>query len=195
MARGRGLTADQILDCAQALVQSRGYNGFSYRDLAAALDVRAASLHYHFATKGALAEALVVRYRAQIAAALDDIAARNSASQSRIRGFAELFRRTLRDDDGLCLCGMLGAERASLPAPVVRQVAGFFRDCESWLAEVLRGGREAGEIRRSGSWTEQARALMALLEGAMIVARAEANASAFDGAVASFLGLLEEPAA
>ena len=145
MARGRGLTGDQILDCAQLLIQSRGYNGFSYRDLAAALGVRAASLHYHFATKGALAEALVLRYRSQIAVKLDDIAARNSASRSRIRGFAELFRRTLRDDDGLCLCGMLGAERASLPAPVARQVAGFFRDCESWLAEVLRGGHNSSD--------------------------------------------------
>ncbi len=44
--------ATAILDVAEQLAQTRGYNGFSYADIAAQLGVTKASLHYHFPLKG-----------------------------------------------------------------------------------------------------------------------------------------------
>ena len=41
-------TPARILDVAERLVQVRGFNGFSYADVAAELGVTKASLHYHF---------------------------------------------------------------------------------------------------------------------------------------------------
>ena len=43
--------ATAILDVAERLAQTRGYNGFSYADIAAELGVTKASLHYHFPSK------------------------------------------------------------------------------------------------------------------------------------------------
>ena len=40
-------TATRILDIAEGLVQTRGFNGFSYADVAGELRVTAACLHYH----------------------------------------------------------------------------------------------------------------------------------------------------
>ena len=51
-------TPSRILDTAERLVQRRGYNGFSYADIAAELKITTASLHYHFAGKAALGTAL-----------------------------------------------------------------------------------------------------------------------------------------
>jgi len=51
-------TSQQILDIAQRLVQTRGFNAFSYADIASELKVSKASLHYHFASKANEAEAL-----------------------------------------------------------------------------------------------------------------------------------------
>lgn len=59
-----GDTASQILDVAERLVQSRGFNAFSYADVAAELHVSKAALHYHFAGKAELGEALLTRYTA-----------------------------------------------------------------------------------------------------------------------------------
>ena len=59
----RPLTATRILDAAQALVQQRGYNAVSYGDLAEALDLTTAAIHYHFPSKADLGQALVGRYR------------------------------------------------------------------------------------------------------------------------------------
>ena len=65
--RGRGDvdTATRILDVAERLAQMRGFNGFSYADIAAELRITKASLHYHFATKADLGEALIGRYAAR----------------------------------------------------------------------------------------------------------------------------------
>ena len=56
-------TSGRILDVAERLVQTRGFNAFSYADIAAALNITKASLHYHFPTKAILGERLVERYR------------------------------------------------------------------------------------------------------------------------------------
>ena len=41
-------TRERILDSAQALAQARGFNAFSYADIATELGVKKASIHYHF---------------------------------------------------------------------------------------------------------------------------------------------------
>jgi TetR/AcrR family transcriptional repressor of nem operon len=43
-------TAERILQVAEQLVQARGYNAFSYADIARTLNLTKASLHYHFPT-------------------------------------------------------------------------------------------------------------------------------------------------
>ena len=66
-------TADRILDSAQTLVQVRGYNGFSYADISAELSITKPSIHHHFPTKAALAEALIARYRERFAVARKEV--------------------------------------------------------------------------------------------------------------------------
>jgi len=46
--------AKAILDVAEQLAQTKGYNGFSYADIAAQLGLTKASLHYHFPSKAEL---------------------------------------------------------------------------------------------------------------------------------------------
>ena len=54
-------TAERILDVAEELLRTRGFNAFSYADVAAELGITKASLHYHFPGKGELGNALVNR--------------------------------------------------------------------------------------------------------------------------------------
>ena len=54
-------TAELILDAAQRRAQTRGFNGFSYADIAAELDVTTASIHYHFSSKAELGATLIDR--------------------------------------------------------------------------------------------------------------------------------------
>src|SRR4051794_24191047 len=55
-----GGTRRQILDQAARLLRTNGYASTSLRDIAAATGMKAGSLYYHFASKEALAETVMV---------------------------------------------------------------------------------------------------------------------------------------
>ena len=71
--KDEGDTPARILDSAESLVQLRGFNGFSYADVAAELALTTASLHYHFPGKSELGRALITRYATRFNAALAHI--------------------------------------------------------------------------------------------------------------------------
>ncbi len=54
--------AIEILDAAERFARQAGYNGFSFRDVAAEVGIKSASVHYHFPTTGDLGAALAGRY-------------------------------------------------------------------------------------------------------------------------------------
>ena len=163
-------TPAKILDVAERLVQLRGFNGFSYADVAKQLGVTKAALHYHFASKGELGEALLARYAERFIAALAAVRDDGSDALAKLRAYAQLYADVFRDDR-MCLCGMLAADYATLPVPMRDRVVRFFDDNEEWLASVLEEGRDAGTLRFDDPPRVVARTLIAGLEGAMLVAR------------------------
>ena len=46
---------DEILEVGQELIQTVGYDGFSYRDIADRVGIKSASVHYYFPAKTDLA--------------------------------------------------------------------------------------------------------------------------------------------
>jgi TetR/AcrR family transcriptional repressor of nem operon len=176
-------TATQILDVAERLVQERGFNGFSYADVAAELGVSKAALHYHFRGKAELGEALIERYAARFADALVAVDGRDLVAHRKLQAYAQLYAEVFRDDR-MCLCGMLAADYATLPDPMRERVVRFFDDNENWLAQVLDDGRATGTLRFQGSARTVARTLVGGLEGAMLVARPYGDVKRFRSAAA-----------
>lgn len=161
----------RLLDIAQELVQTRGFNAFSFRDLAARVRLRAPSIHHHFPSKADLGRELMARYRVRFGERLAEIGRARDPRRRLIR-FVGLFRETFRLGDRLCLCGMLATEYATLPRPVRAEVTAFYRDAEAWLARVFAAGRAEDRLRFGGSPASAARMFFNALEGAMIAARA-----------------------
>lgn len=163
-------TATRILDVAERLAQTRGFNGFSYADIAAELGLTKASLHYHFPGKAELGEALIDRYASRFARALAVLGEQGNDPREALAEYVELYAAVLRGDR-MCLCGMLAAEYETLPAPMQAAVIRFFDASEVWLESVLGRGRDEGALTFPGSAREEARLLLGGLEGAMLVAR------------------------
>src|SRR4051812_29977106 len=93
--RAPSSTADRVLDVAERLVQRRGYNGFSYADIATEVGIKAASLHYHFPTKADLGRALVVRYTQAFGSALAAIQALDASALEQLERYVRIFRDVL----------------------------------------------------------------------------------------------------
>src|SRR5580698_7985399 len=154
--------ATAILDVAERLAQTRGYNGFSYADIAAELGVTKASLHYHFPSKAELGRALIERYRAIFGAALEAIDERTREPREKLRQYVGLYESVL-SNERMCLCGMLAAEHATLPAPMQEQLKAFFDTNERWLTVVLNDGRRTGTLHFKEPAKERARFLLGAL--------------------------------
>jgi len=183
-------TATQILDVAERLVQERGFNGFSYADVARELGVTKAALHYHFASKAELGDALIERYAERFLDALSEVDGVPSEAPAKLRSYAQLYADVFRDDR-MCLCGMLAADYATLPDPMRERVVRFFDDNEVWLSRVLEDGRKAGTISFNGPARPVARTLIGGLEGAMLVARPYHDLKRFRDAAKLLIGGLE----
>jgi TetR/AcrR family transcriptional repressor of nem operon len=169
--RGRGEdTGTRILDVAERLLQVRGFNGFSYADVAAELKITKASLHYHFAGKAELGEALIARYATRFIGALAEIDTSPADARAKLDAYAKLYADVLRGKR-MCLCGMLAAEYRTLPKPMRDAVINFFDENEAWLERVLVQGQQEGTLELAGSASEAARMIVSALEGAMLVSR------------------------
>ena len=89
-------TPKKILDLAERLVQTRGYNGFSYADIAGPLGLTKASLHYHFPAKAALGSRLIGRYEKNFLAALEEIDRSVKGARQKLRRYAAIYAGVLR---------------------------------------------------------------------------------------------------
>ena len=174
-------TAGQILDVAERLAQTRGFNGFSYADVASELGLTKASLHYHYPTKADLGRALIDRYAANFSAALAGIDQSGVPPSAQLRRYAAIYAEVLRAGR-ICLCGMLAAEYTTLPASMQEAIRGFFDLNERWLARVLESGRNGGTLRFDGRAEDAARVITSALEGAMLLARPYGGAERFKSA-------------
>jgi TetR/AcrR family transcriptional regulator, transcriptional repressor for nem operon len=164
-------TADRVLDAAEALVQQRGYNGFSFDDIAQQVGIRKPSLYHHFASKGALGASVARRYTDRIGERLAAIEAKHADAPRRLAAYADVFAQAYAQDRRLCLCGMLGAEADALPDPVRDEVARFFAQQLEWLTRVIGEGQQSKTLRAGPRAAELALGLLAALEGAMVVGR------------------------
>ncbi|HXO90941.1 MAG TPA: TetR/AcrR family transcriptional regulator, partial [Stellaceae bacterium] len=98
-------TAQKLMDLAEAHIRHAGYRGFSFRDLAAELGIKSASVHHHFPTKATLAAAVVQRYADRF---LATVASRpNETEDDAISAYRSAFRKALERDGRMCLCGVL----------------------------------------------------------------------------------------
>jgi TetR/AcrR family transcriptional repressor of nem operon len=172
-------TAERVLDIAERLMQTRGFNNFSYADIAAELGITKASLHYHYPGKAELGRALITRYAQRFNQALDDIDRDVPDARAKLEAYADLYAGVLRNER-MCMCGILAAEYPTLPAAMQSEVVRFFDENQVWLAKLLEQGAADGTLSYRGEPDEVAQGILSTLEGAMLVARPYGDVARFD---------------
>ncbi|MFC7291131.1 TetR/AcrR family transcriptional regulator [Hirschia litorea] len=169
-------SASQILDIAERRMRQVGYNAVSYRDIAAEMGIKSASLHYHFPKKEDMGVALVRRYAENFQAALAQNTAKQMTAEEDIFAFVDNFRTALKEQNLVCLCAVLGAEAAGIPTSVADEVKTFFVANIEWLSSRYAQLGASAPLR-------QAKMTLSLLEGAMITSQVNGDESIFDAAV------------
>ncbi|MBY8933897.1 MULTISPECIES: TetR family transcriptional regulator [Pseudomonas] len=170
-------TRETIMAVARKMVQTRGYNGLSFRELAKEVGIKSASIHYHFPTKGDLGAALAKRYTEDGLQYLDGLRSHSEDLNVWMKGYTDVFRMALVNDNRMCLCGIMSAEYDDLPPEVRTEVDGFTELNVRWLTEVLSVCRPQLSLEER---QQQALAIYAAVEGAQLIARGRDDISVYD---------------
>jgi TetR/AcrR family transcriptional repressor of nem operon len=164
-------TASQLLNIAQVLVQQRGFNAFSYKDLAETVGIKTASVHYHFPAKTDLGVALMKRYTEELDQVLAKIDRTGRTNRAKLKSFIKLYSDT-EASGSICLCGSLAADQETLAPPLQRAVADYLDRSEQWVAKVIGEGIRNQEFGYSGKASDLVAALISSLQGGLILSRA-----------------------
>lgn len=162
---------DKILEAAERRVRGVGFAEMSFRDLAADVGIKSASVHYHFPTKHDLGEALVETYALEFEMLLKEIDKSDLADA--LESFVDIYAKALVVDEAICLCAIMGAEAIGLPSKVSQRIKGFFQMNLAWLEDLFEA--HLGDRR-----PETAAMIVAALEGAMIVASVSRDRALFE---------------
>lgn len=176
-------TSDKIMDLAQDYIQTRGYNAFSYKDLANDLGIKTASIHYHFPKKADLGAAIVQRYTETFMALYGGQEPTGDNHLEQFQTYLGPFIETSNSGVRICLCGALGGEVGSLPDAIQTEVVRFIEYHEHWLSRLLDAGRSAGSFKFPGNADDMARVIFSTLQGALTISRAKNNSAHFENAV------------
>jgi TetR/AcrR family transcriptional repressor of nem operon len=175
-------TREAIMAAATNTVMTEGYNALSFRDLAADVGIKSASVHHHFPTKGDLAEAIVGRFGEDFTKRMEPLL--DLPFEEALDGYIGLFRSAFVDSNRMCLGGMMSAEVSALPEPARAQLKGFVEAHKDFVRAVL-----LKKHKRMASEKLEGRvfAIFAAMEGAQLIARGlGGDAAVFDGIVESY---------
>lgn len=172
-------TKTKILDVAECLTQTKGFNGFSYLDLADEIGIKNSSIHYHFKAKADLALALVERLHEDHSAVFEDLDKNLDTPQQRLQAVVDYFQTYIQDEK-FCMCGMMAAELQSVSPEVRNSLIVYFKDLQAWLTK---------QFVAMGKPDAQNRALrfVSTAEGSLLLARLENNPKIVGQALKTFI--------
>lgn len=172
--------ATEIVACARALLATGGYNGFSYADISAAVNISKPSIHHHFASKAELVRVVLVRYRKETLAGIAAMEQQVTDPVAQLQAYTGYWAACIREGSlPFCVCAMLAAELPAVPTEVADEVRGHFSELSAWLTTVLAAGAAQKRFALQATPEDEAKAFMATVHGAMLSARAFGDAEMF----------------
>ena len=162
-------TRQLILDSAETLILTRGYNGFSYKDIAGDVGIRKASIHHHFPSKADLGAAFVNRYVHRFRQWRERV--NHLPVDQKLAAFLELFKHVSDNAEKICPMGMLTAEYPTLPKSIQESLRQLLDEMDRWLAAVLSQGQAEGYLRPEPEAQMLAKVIINAMSASMKTAR------------------------
>jgi TetR/AcrR family transcriptional regulator, transcriptional repressor for nem operon len=186
MAREGKAKRAALVEAAKALLWEQGFTATSPRDVLARAGAGQGSLYHHFPGKLDLAATALAEMAAEEIAAVDALFDPGRPPLDRVRLYLLREREALRG----CRLGRL-AQEAAITEPRLREpVAAYLAHVRRRLADSLGAARARGHLPSSLDPEALAAALLAIVEGGYVLARARWDPAAMSEAVEGGLQLL-----
>jgi TetR/AcrR family transcriptional repressor of nem operon len=194
-------TRNRILDAATDLIHRQGFKNTGLQEILEASGVPRGSFYFYFKSKEELGRELVVRYRQNSHRELESRPFPGPGPVvPQLMAFFEEGARAQAEGGckAGCLLGNLAIELSDAQEDLRREVAGCFDDLRAMFARALAQGQTTGELASDFKPEAAAEFLVAVMEGAILVAKAQREPTSFEASLAMlnrFLhSLLSRPA-
>ncbi|HEX6527847.1 MAG TPA: TetR/AcrR family transcriptional regulator [Streptosporangiaceae bacterium] len=177
----------RLIDSTRELLWERGYVGTSPKAIQERSGAGQGSMYHHFHGKRDLALAAIEQNAADLRARAEADFSGPGTAAERVAAYLRREREALRG----CPVGRLTQDPDVMADPDLRRpVEETFGWLRARLAGLLDQGRAHGELAASLDPQTVATALVALLQGGYVLARASGSADTYRQAVDGALGLL-----
>jgi len=161
-------TREHIINLAEEMIRTRGYNAFSYGDIAGVLHIRNAAIHYYFPSKMDLGIAVVDRELEKIAQSQEEWATLPGHQQ--LRKVVETFYGSSRKG-WICLNGSLTPDYLTLPEPLQKKVKTMCQAVLDWITDCLEKGLKDGTLQFEGAPVDRALLVISALLSSLLLSR------------------------
>jgi len=134
-------TRTEIIRIGDSLIRERGYNAFSFSDIARQLNIKNASVHYHFPTKTALGLAVIREHFSRFEQ-LKERTTKKSPLE-KLNAFLDIYTAA-KSENKVCIVGSLVAELYTVEPEIQSELKKLANNILKWITEVLRDGKSDG---------------------------------------------------
>jgi TetR/AcrR family transcriptional repressor of nem operon len=173
---------EQLLTEGLRIIHERGYGVTAVADIVAAAGAPPEAFAMHFASKEDFGMQMLDIYHANSSQTIAQTLHNDALLPAeRLRQYLALNLAHL-EYDGMrngCLYGNLSAEGSEQSGQIRLRIIEIFAETRDALAGCLRAGAEQGQFKPNMEYGELAEFAVASLQGAILLAKAQHNASAF----------------
>lgn len=144
-----------IIEIADSMMRERGYNAFSFHDIAHKIGIKSSSIHYHFPTKKDLAVAVVAMHIKNLENTIKQV--ENQKASTKLNAFYEIYEK-LHLDNKVCIVGTLATDWNSIEDEIKQELNLFSDKMLDWVKSFLEQGKKEAEFHFSSS--SETKALM-----------------------------------
>ncbi len=134
-------TREHIILTADALIREKGYNAFSFVDIAQVVGIKKPSIHHHFPHKTDLGIA-VIEFHIKGLEHIKQVS-RNKTALEKLDRFFSIYS-DIKDQNKVCIVGSLSTDYNTLEPEVQEKIKKFSNAFLAWVTDILKDGRQEG---------------------------------------------------
>jgi TetR/AcrR family transcriptional regulator, transcriptional repressor for nem operon len=192
LTRKGAATRDRIITVAAELIAERGVAGTTTEEVRDAAEVSSSQLYHYFKDKMALVRAVIAYQTDAVLGAQDDFLEKPDSMQAlrRWRDLLVRMQRGLRCTGG-CPLGSLASEIAEIAPEFRLDLNRAFARWEDGIRSGLRAMHARGELRKDADPDRLATALLAAVQGGLLLTQIRRNTKPLEAAIDAMLDHVE----
>jgi len=134
-------TRTEIIQIGDSLIRKRGYNAFSFSDISKHLNIKNASVHYHFPTKTALGLAIIQEHIGGLEQLKSKTA--NKGPLEKLNAFLSMYSAA-KSENKVCIVGSMATDFYTVDPEIQDELKKLTKSILNWITEILQEGKSNG---------------------------------------------------